>query len=387
FQNSIEYFQSSREYLQTSIEYFQSGIEDLQSNREYLQTSKEYLQTSREYFQTSLNAIAPRLNRIEGFLYIYREMKKVFVLIILLIGINFYAQDSTQQKHPLFKISGVTMVGGGGGGIGNFNQTYTSKASLQSIWPDFASKPFYNYTPSNIDVSFSSPMFGAYLNFDTYSKKKKRYAIHFQTNVGITVVGLNSYYGQYIDSGKVTYFQPLYTVSGSTLQPAYYKVGRSFNNANVNYHSTNVGLDVQQVFTTNQKRIISVFVGMGATANFSTVSKISYGQSQYKDTVLSLATPPNYNYQYTNPYYHVGSYANSYTFVGDGSAKVKGSALYQLYIPFGFNIRLGKKDKKIISHFYLTTQVRIGISILKIQSINAFYYTSYYATFGVKYRF
>ncbi|MHB8259339.1 MAG: hypothetical protein ACYDCN_12790 [Bacteroidia bacterium] len=222
---------------------------------------------------------------------------------------------------------------------------------------------------------------------DTYSKKKNRYAIHFQTNMGITVAGLNSYYGQYSDNGTVTYFQPIYTVSGSTLQPAYYKVGEIINTADVNYRSTNVGLDVQQLFTTNQKRIFSVFVGLGASANFSVVSQIYYSQSQYKDTVLSLATPPNYNYQYTNPNYNVGSYVNSYTFVGDGSAKVKASTLYQLYIPFGFNIRLGKKDKKIISHFYLTTQVRMGISILKIQTINAFYYTSSYATFGIKYRF
>ncbi|MHB8259340.1 MAG: hypothetical protein ACYDEC_03650 [Bacteroidia bacterium] len=54
---------------------------------------------------------------------------------------NCYAQDSTNQKHPLFKVSGVTVLGGGFVGIGNFNETYNSKANLQSIWPAFASKP------------------------------------------------------------------------------------------------------------------------------------------------------------------------------------------------------------------------------------------------------
>ncbi|MHB8261022.1 MAG: hypothetical protein ACYDCN_11640 [Bacteroidia bacterium] len=314
-----------------------------------------------------------------------------FIILALALTSLCFAQDSTQQKHPLFKISGVSVLGGGGATnvsfLGDNNLSYNSKASLQSIWPAFSSKPFYNYSPqySGYYNQFGSAMFGAYFNMDTYSKKKNRYAIHFQTNVGITVVGLNSEFSQY-SSGIVTYFQPIYTVSGSTLQPAYYKVGETIDNADINYHSTNVGLDVQQLLTTNQKRIFSVFIGLGASANFSVVSQISYSQYQYRDTVLSLATPPNYNYQYTNPYYHVsGTSPDSST--GFGTAKVKASVLYQLYIPFGFNIRLGKKDKKIISHFYLTTQVRMGISILKIQTINAFYYTSSYATFGIKYRF
>ncbi len=181
---------------------------------------------------------------------------------------------------------------------------------------------------------------------------------------------------------KATRLDTFYGKSGSLYYPFAYLDNVISNNASVYYHSTNIGLDVQQVFTTNQKKILSAFIGLGASVNFSVVSQISYSQNQ--ETGINLTDQPLNSYE-ISANYNLTNKTDSVK--GGGSDKVKSSFFYQVYIPFGFNIRLGKNDKKIISHFYLTSQVRLGISILKIQSVNAFVFRSSYETFGVKYKF
>ncbi len=126
-------------------------------------------------------------------------MKFFLSFCCLLFCLYANAQDSTKQKHSLFKLMGVSMIGGGSSYnlnyFGNNNQTYTSKQNLVSMWPAFTKEPFYNYTQWTGNYNYTgSRMFGMYLSFDNYSKKKNRYAIHSQTNIGITIVGLNSQY-------------------------------------------------------------------------------------------------------------------------------------------------------------------------------------------------
>ncbi|MHB8260992.1 MAG: hypothetical protein ACYDCN_14445 [Bacteroidia bacterium] len=156
----------------------------------------------------------------------------------------------------------------------------------------------------------------------------------------------------------------------------YYGDTVNTGNAYVYYQSTHVGLDVQQVFYTNQEKRFSFFAGIGATINFSVQSQITYISKQQ-----GLATG-------TNSYSQQGQYYNVYySSSSNGTDKIKGSILYQLYIPFGFNIRFGNDDKSAWSHFYFITQIRLGYEILKLQAINAFTFSTGYATFGVKYKF
>lgn len=67
--------------------------------------------------------------------------------------------------------------------------------------------------------------------------------------MGITVIGLDSYYGMYSNI-DATRLDTLYAKSGSSYYPSAYHDLVTTNDANVTYHSTNVGLDVQQVFST-----------------------------------------------------------------------------------------------------------------------------------------
>jgi len=316
------------------------------------------------------------------------QIKFFTCFIYLLLCTFIYAQDSTTQKHPLFKLSGISTMGGGSRNNlnyinGNKNQTYTSKQMLLSMWPAFANKPFYNYTQwtGNYNSSTNSTMFGVYLSFDNYSKKKNRYAIHSQTNVGITVITLNSYYAMY-GNINATRLDTLYQKQGSNYYPTAYYDNVTLNSANVSYKSTNVGIDVQQLFSTNEKKLISVFAGIGFTTNFSVLSQISY--EQYQQTGINLTANSVNSYQIDGNY----NLTNKTDSIKDGGVvKIKNSVLYQLYIPFGFNVRLGKNDKKTISHFYLTTQARLGFQVLKILDVNAFVYTTRYITFGAKYKF
>ncbi|MHB8260046.1 MAG: hypothetical protein ACYDCN_14570 [Bacteroidia bacterium] len=312
-------------------------------------------------------------------------MRKIVITIaILVLTVNAFAQDSTNQKHPLFKISGVSALVSGGGSIGNFNQT-ASKQTLVNMFPEVANRPYYNYPNFSCNNQGGGSMFGAYVSLDTYSKKKKRYAIHSQTNIGFSVFGYDGLTANFTNS-TATRIDTLFVKQGSTYVPSYYHDNVTTNYANVSYHSTNMGLDVQQLLTTNQKWIISVFIGVGFTVNFSTVSQIN--ETQSTEGSINLTPYPNYNYQNylannyynpANPVFNNTSSSNTYN--------AHTSVLYQAYIPFGFNVRLGKKDKKTISHFYFTTQVRIGYEIVKIQTVNAFAFSNDCISIGAKYRF
>ncbi|MHB8259338.1 MAG: hypothetical protein ACYDCN_12785 [Bacteroidia bacterium] len=310
-------------------------------------------------------------------------MKYKLSFICLLFYVATNAQDSTHQKHPLFKVSGVTVLGGAGGGIGNFNQN-VSKQTLVSVFPEVVNKPYYNYPNffgfNNGGVS----MLGIYLSFDNYNKKKNRYAIHTQTNVGITIGIYDGVNASFNNKTTTTRVDTIFIKLGTSYVPQYYHDNLTSNYANVGYQSTNLGLDVQQVLTTNQKRIFSVFVGLGASISLSVVSQIKESQSSI--TYMNFTPCPNYNYQYylandthiiNLPYYT----SSHHTY------NIQASALYQLYIPIGFNVRLGKNDKKTISHFYFTVQGRYSYNIFKIQPISAYVYSTIYASLGVKYKF
>ncbi|MHB8259337.1 MAG: hypothetical protein ACYDCN_12780 [Bacteroidia bacterium] len=316
-------------------------------------------------------------------------MKYKLSFICLLFYVATNAQDSTKQKHGLFKLSGVsTLVGVSFSTFSNGNnQTYVSKQNIASIFPEVVNKPYYNYPNFTSSNSDASGLLGVYVSFDNYSKKKHRYAIHSQTNIGVTVVGYQGLSANFTNI-TATRVDTLFVKQGSSYVPQYYHDRVTTNIGSLSYYSSNVGLDVQQMLTTNQKRIFSVFVGIGFAANFSTVSQISEGQST--ETGINRTSQPNYNYQNylaNTPYgfYNLSNTTNTYT--GTNTYNIKSSALYQAYIPFGFNIRWGKNDKKIISHFYFSTQLRIGYEIVKIQAVNAFAFSNGCTSFAIKYRF
>lgn len=310
-------------------------------------------------------------------------MRYLFYFTCVVFHLSFYAQDSTSQKQGLFKLSGISTIGGFGSLSylgGNNNQTKTSKQVLLSMWPSFAKEPFYNYTQwiGNYNDINNGGMFGVYLNFSNYSNKKKRYAKHSETNFGVTIFNQSGQFAQYtgIQSSRI---DTLYSKSGT---PFYYRDNVTINNANVSYHATNIGLDLQQLFSTNQKKIFSIYCGLAATVNFSILSQISYTQSQ--ETGVNITSNPYLNYN-AGTNYNLADKTDSTK--GYGSYSTKATMLYQVYVPFGFNIRLGKNDNQVISHFYLTNQVRIGVEILKVPMANAFVYKVRYITFGLKYKF
>ncbi|MHB8261819.1 MAG: hypothetical protein ACYDCN_13470 [Bacteroidia bacterium] len=117
-------------------------------------------------------------------------MKLPFSLCCLLCCLSVYAQDSTKQKHPLFKLSGISALGGVSP-IDFYNNSGQNipKQSLLNVWSPFATKVFYNYPQikENYYNNNGGNMFGAYLSFDNYSRKKRRYAKHSQTNIGVDI--------------------------------------------------------------------------------------------------------------------------------------------------------------------------------------------------------
>ena len=312
-------------------------------------------------------------------------MKFLFTIFCFLFCVAVYAQDSTKQKHSLFKLSGVSMLYGP---ITNINETYISKQDVIRICPDIANQPFSNYPSVNTygyGGSGVSTRFGAYVSISSYNKKKKRYSIYTHTNIGVSVfTNVFSLYSNFIGITS-SRMDTLYVKLGSNnYYPSSYRDMVTTNNAEISYNSTNVGLDVQQMFTTNEKKILSFFVGIGALANISVISQISY--QQYQETSINVTSNPNQIYIYNpNTYYNPSN--SPPTYISSGTYNVKNSVFYQIYVPFGFNIRLGKNDKKVISHLYLTTQARIGVQILKVASANAFVSSTAYAIFGIKYKF
>jgi hypothetical protein len=299
-------------------------------------------------------------------------MKFTLSFVCLLFCFSVYAQDSTRQKHGLFKLSGVSVIGGASFfNYNNANSENISKQSLLNVWSSFANKSFYNYSQNivNSKSNNNGNMFGAYLSFDNYSKKKMRYAIHSQTNVGISVYTQSSLSASFYTnktSAKDTF---------SINSTPFYTDTNNKGNAFVGYQSKHVGIDIQQIYTTKQSDRFSFFAGIGVSATISTISQIIYTQSE--QGIIYNSNPNAYPGQ--NNYYLTTS--------NNGIDKIKSSVLYQIYIPFGFNIRFGNDDKSTLSHFYISPQIRVGYEILKLQAANAFVFNTSYATIGMKYMF
>ncbi len=229
---------------------------------------------------------------------------------------------------------------------------HISKQPLLAMWPAVASKPYYNYPQYNAYNNGNGGMFGAYLTFDNYSKKKKRYAIHSKTNVGISLV---TYNGVTANFGN-TIAKRLDTVSNYTSGnniPSYRDSVTAYG-ASIKYNSTNIGLDVQQVFCTNQKKRVSAFAGIGASVNFSVTSIIR--ESLDKERGINNTTNPAYSYQKNG----VSLQDEKTDFMLGNTYKIKSSVLYQFYIPAGITIRFGNNEKSKLSHFYLSPQIKVG---------------------------
>lgn len=302
----------------------------------------------------------------------------VFCVLFFFAG---YAQDSTMQKHCLFKLSGISFIGGSSFLNYYNNQGYISRQNLLSMWPDFANKSYSNYKQNNNGAYGNGEMFGVYFNFDNYRRKKSIYSLNSQTNVGITVIGQNNLSTNFTDI-SATRLDTLFIKVGSAFYPKYYRDNVTINSTFLNYQSISLGMDIQQVFSSNQKRIFSFFGGIGTSVGFSVNSAIT--EWSRKATGINVTEYSNYNYQ-TNSYLKLENEKD--TVIGLNSYKAKSSVLYNFYFPFGFNIRCGKNEMRKLSHLYLTVQCRVGYEILKIQSANAFAFTTSYITSGLKYRF
>jgi len=308
-------------------------------------------------------------------------MKSLFSLTFLFFSTSTFAQDSTLQKHTVFNLKGISIMGSYSSYINPAvnSQTQSSKQSLVNTWQDLGSKPYFTYPQYRAYNIGNGSTFGAYFNFDNYTKKKKRYSIHSHTNLGIS---LATYQGITADFAKIE-AKRIDTVNN-------FSTGNnipSFNDsitlydASIKYSSTNIGLDIQEVFSTNQERRVSVFIGIGASANFSIISKIR--ESLIKERGINNTLNSIYDYNKNG----VNLLNPKIDYWQGNISKIKNSILYQFYIPAGITIRFGSDENKTLSHFYFSPQIRVGYQLIRFSTNSNYGYIVCYTSLGLAYRF
>lgn len=286
------------------------------------------------------------------------------ILIALLVTLSstqaFATGDSTKSR-----ITEAYLLGGGYSG----DYTYLNLSQYQALNPDskILQSNFSGFSSNTITRYNDASML--YMAVGYKMKQQNAPVLRFGLGVGSG----NSIQGGYYKE-VTTHLDTL--VSPRTGAKAYvdsiYNEGYDFST-----RSDMVQLDASAIWRTRNPNRITLFGGIGVFAgtSFNVFSTISHYSSSY----IISPDPSAYN----SPGHH--SYYDN--FKSDNETfKNKSHSVYGVYIPFGIDMRLGKKST-FWKHFHLVFEARVRMQKYNFGGIGSQASTPYNGLFGIRYKF
>jgi len=132
-----------------------------------------------------------------------------------------------------------------------------------------------------------------------------------------------------------------------------------------------MGINISYIYKTAQDRKFSLFAGYGINAGYSTYSRLVYTAEQDSNQELVLQNDPNKNNHYNNND-NISKESSEKYFDSDPSF------FFRAYIPFGFNLKLSKKNP-FWNHVSLLVNCQFGLVYRNIS--NDISYTRVYFSF------
>ena len=282
---------------------------------------------------------------------------KNLLIVLLCIPLLFSAQDKKEKDTipPSFRISGVYL----GGGLSTLKQEALTNEELLVVRPDLVNKPYLGYN------QHLYPWGGRILNImitggisvGRYKKRKEMYGTQEQFFVGLAYARESKLHTGF-ENKRYTRKDTLNS-TGNYL--SYYRDSMDIRNYWLDYHSNNLGLDVQHTFSTAADKFISLYTGYGFSLNYSVKSVITErynhdtGTRLYHDSAMVMG-------QIASPL------ESFYSYHEEAKLKAKRSFTAKIYLPVGASIRLSKCDD-FFRNVFFTLQGRFGYDSVKIGSV------------------
>jgi hypothetical protein len=301
-------------------------------------------------------------------------MKKIALLITPLFLFNLLSAQETSEKPACLKPYSINFVGG----MSFYHDIPFSMDEMRKIAPtsqflqrDFSGFPQNNYDSYTINGNSS---FGSMVEFVPYDKKKNAYSGYSTFRAGFNFTSFQMGGPSF---GKQT-SQPidtLYPGNGSTI----YDDSVTYSNYRFSWGGQAIGVDLSQVFHTNDQRIFSFWVGYGLHVGMvlNTVFRADYSGMKYLQT-STVTGPPNGG---------VSVVETGRNFdIQNETIKTKSAFCGGIYFPIGVQIRLSRKNN-FWNKLAFTNEVRSSLDFQSVPGIGMLPRFYVNESLGLKYYF
>jgi hypothetical protein len=295
-------------------------------------------------------------------------MKKLFLLLSAL-PLFVHAQDSTRCLKP-WSVEIQT-------GMNVYTDLPFNIEDMKKIAPasQFAQRDFSDYTSNGpyygMGYSLSTTAHvGIMAEFVPYNKKKKDYKWYSTIRAGVSYDKIYLQGPSYWKSDRM-HIDTISPVSGTTI----YNDSVSNKNYAFQWVGESIGIDLSQVFHTNERRNFSIGVGYGVHLGMgvNTFLRAMYSEDNYIET--TTITPP--------ATYSTIESSNKY-FGQTENIRTKNVFISRIYFPVTIQIRLSKK-KNVFNKIALTSESRGSIDLQPVPGLGVLTRFYFNQSFGLKY--
>jgi hypothetical protein len=224
-------------------------------------------------------------------------------------------------------------------------------------------------TTYNLNSSFS-----AALSFLTYNKNKKNYPGYSVIRAGFTFTPFQVDGPSYFKSEQ-TRLDTINPGNGTTI----YDDSISERMYNFNWSGESIGIDISQLFHTNDQRIFSFWTGYGLHFGIEVNNAFhaDYSEINYKQTTIIRSSPTASLYTSDSP--------STYTYKNE-MIRTKNTFASKIYFPIGMQIRFSRKNT-FWNKLAFTTEVRSSMEFQPVPGngiMTRFYFNE---NMGLKYYF
>jgi hypothetical protein len=284
------------------------------------------------------------------------------------------AQDSTSLLKPYsFEVtSGFSLNRTTPLGLGEMKQIAPGSVLLNKDYSDFNAEGYY------MRVSNANTVFSAQVQFVPYSKKKKTRLWYTSFHIGFSYADVQFQGPSYVKEAHQR-FDTLVAADGTN----FYLDSVNKQYAQFSWAEKLIGIDIGQVFHTNDQHIFSFWTGYGIQLAMGFDTRFDGNFTEMKYNTIGSSYNPNTN-TYTTFSGDPGTYDSFKT--ETETIRTKSVFVPRIYFPLGMQIRFSRKPT-FWNKLALTFEARMSLDIQPLPNSITITRTSVYETAGLKYYF
>lgn len=272
---------------------------------------------------------------------------------VLFVSVSTFSQELPKEKSKKVTISefhlqnGFLMNSMIRGSLNDFNALAPSSSLLKNDFSDF--------NESNEIGQISNSYQAMYLGLRFNNREKNNFLDNPVLRLGINYASSNSLSAHYSQEKRTPYD----TLVSSQTGESFYVDSVHLKNYHMSQNMQQLRIDAALIFQTDPNFRFSFFAGIGISAGMSLKSEIEINYDE-SNTVESYGEINSHSYDMHDDY---SSKREIYT-----TKNITGATAY---VPFGINLRLGKK-REFWKHVNLYMESRAALNITSIPELRTF---------------